>query len=63
MVLEHTLECDGLLARCIQHEADHLNGVLFIDRMEKPTFAEIKKEGQTLKQKTIEEIKNAPKSK
>lgn len=60
---EHTLECDGLLARCIQHEADHLNGVLFIDRMEKPTFAEIKKEVQTLKQKTIEEIKNAPKSK
>jgi peptide deformylase len=32
----HLLRCDGLLARCIQHEADHLNGVLFIDRMEKP---------------------------
>lgn len=31
----HTLSCDGLLARCIQHEVDHLNGVLFIDRMEK----------------------------
>lgn len=27
------LETDGLLARAIQHEADHLNGVLFIDRM------------------------------
>jgi peptide deformylase len=25
--------CGGLLARAIQHEADHLNGVLFIDRM------------------------------
>jgi peptide deformylase len=24
---------DGLLARCIQHEADHLDGVLFIDRL------------------------------
>ena len=23
---------DGLLARCIQHETDHLDGVLFIDR-------------------------------
>ena len=22
---------DGLLATCIQHEVDHLNGVLFID--------------------------------
>ncbi len=31
----HTLVCDGLFARCIQHEVDHLNGVLFIDRMEK----------------------------
>ena len=29
------LECDGLLARCVQHEVDHLNGVLFIERMEK----------------------------
>jgi len=26
-------ECDGLLARAIQHEFDHLQGVLFIDRM------------------------------
>ncbi len=23
--------CDGLLATCVQHEIDHLNGVLFID--------------------------------
>ena len=35
----HVLECDGLLSRCIQHEADHLNGVLFIDRMEKKVRA------------------------
>jgi peptide deformylase len=28
---EHTLEADGLLATCLQHEIDHLNGVLFID--------------------------------
>jgi peptide deformylase len=26
-------EATGLLARCIQHEIDHLDGVLFIDRM------------------------------
>ena len=31
----HTLEADGLLARCILHEVDHLNGILFIDTMEK----------------------------
>ncbi len=28
-----TWETDGLLARAFQHEIDHLNGVLFIDRM------------------------------
>jgi len=27
------IETDGLLARALQHETDHLNGVLFIDRM------------------------------
>lgn len=28
-----TVETDGLLARALQHEIDHLNGILFIDRM------------------------------
>jgi len=27
------IEADGLLATCIQHEIDHLNGVLFIDHL------------------------------
>lgn len=31
----HTLECDGFLARCCQHEYDHLQGKLFIDRADK----------------------------
>ena len=35
----HVLKCDGLLSRCIQHEADHLNGVLFIERMTRKTRA------------------------
>jgi len=25
--------CDGLLATCVQHEIDHLDGVLFIDHI------------------------------
>jgi len=37
----HTLKCDGLFGRCIQHEVDHLNGVLFIDRMAKKVRASI----------------------
>ncbi|MBN1478261.1 peptide deformylase [Candidatus Sumerlaeota bacterium] len=32
---EFVLEADDLLARVIQHEYDHLDGVLFIDRMSK----------------------------
>lgn len=28
-----TVEADGLLARAIRHEVDHLNGILFIDRL------------------------------
>lgn len=27
------IETDGLLARAIQHEVDHLNGILFVDRL------------------------------
>ena len=29
-----TLTGSGLLARCVQHETDHLDGVLFIDRLD-----------------------------
>ena len=32
---EKELEADGLLATCIQHEVDHLNGILFIDYLSK----------------------------
>ena len=53
----HQLVCDGLLARCIQHEVDHLDGVLFIDRMEKKDFNEIKAEVKLLKKRTLEILK------
>ena len=29
-----TIEGTELLARCIQHETDHLDGILFIDRLD-----------------------------
>jgi peptide deformylase len=31
-----TLEADGILGRVIQHEYDHLEGALFIDRLSEP---------------------------
>ena len=46
--------CGGLLARAVQHEADHLHGILFIDRMN----AEVRK---TLKPE-IEELLAATKA-
>jgi peptide deformylase len=30
---QQDLACDGLLATCVQHEIDHLDGVLFIDHI------------------------------
>jgi len=33
--VEKELETDGLLATCLQHEIDHLNGILFIDHISK----------------------------
>jgi len=32
---QQVMECSGLLATCIQHEIDHLNGVLFVDHLSK----------------------------
>ncbi|MDR0715260.1 MAG: peptide deformylase [Puniceicoccales bacterium] len=29
--VSHALSCDGMLARCVQHEVDHLNGKLYTD--------------------------------
>jgi len=48
----HTLRCDGLLARCVQHEVDHLNGVLFIDRMDKKTRGSVDDAVKTLAKAT-----------
>ena len=31
------VEGDGLMARCLQHECDHLDGKLFVDRLDKET--------------------------
>ena len=30
---EFTIEAEGLLARCLSHEIDHMNGVLFVDHL------------------------------
>lgn len=55
----HVLRCNGLLARCVQHEVDHLNGVLYIDRMTKDVLAALEPELKTLKKQTREAAKKS----
>jgi peptide deformylase len=40
---EYTLDADGLLAVCIQHEIDHLRGKLFVDYLSPLKFQRVKK--------------------
>lgn len=42
-------EADGLLARAVQHEHDHLHGILFIDRMDKHQRRELDDEIESLR--------------
>jgi peptide deformylase len=49
--------CGGLLARVVQHELDHLHGILFIDRMDKATKAELKAELDDLMAETKAALK------
>ena len=41
---EHTVDFDAMMARVLQHEIDHLDGKLFVDRMEKRDRRKIQKE-------------------
>jgi peptide deformylase len=45
-------QCGGLLARAVQHETDHLNGILFIDRMDRKSKNEIRAELEMLQAET-----------
>ncbi|MGO9585011.1 MAG: peptide deformylase [Limisphaerales bacterium] len=53
--------CGGLLARAIQHEVDHLNGILFIDRMSRKTKEQLRPELDELQAKTKAELEAAGK--
>ena len=44
--------CAGLLARAVQHENDHLHGILFIDRMLKNAKEELRAELELLQAQT-----------
>ncbi len=51
---ERTLETDSLLARVVQHEYDHLQGVLFTDLVNDETKKRLKKPLSKIKKRKIE---------
>ncbi len=52
-----SFRCGGLLARAVQHEADHLQGILFIDRMSAEKKKELKSELKDLQAETKAALK------
>ena len=54
----HILEADGLLGRCILHETDHLNGKLFIDKMDKRDFLRMQPRIKKIQRSSRDFLKN-----
>jgi peptide deformylase len=48
------VELDGLLARVAQHETDHLNGILFIDHLNKDEKKKLKAELDKIKKGDVQ---------
>lgn len=51
---EHLEEFDGLMARAIQHEVDHLNGVFIVDRVSQTTKMSVDKSLKDIEKNAIE---------
>jgi len=49
------IEASGLLARALQHEVDHLNGILFIDRMSSVVKASLSSRLKRLQKETLKD--------
>jgi peptide deformylase len=53
---ELVFECTGLLACVVQHEVDHLNGILFVDRMDAATRASFAGRLKKLQKETQDQL-------
>jgi peptide deformylase len=51
------IEASGLLARALQHEVDHLNGILFIDRMSPATKVALRSRLKRMQKETAAALK------
>jgi len=52
-------KCGGLLARAVLHEYDHLQGILFIDRMSHETKESLREELEALRAATQAQLKRS----
>ena len=50
----HTIDADNLLARVLQHEYDHLQGILFTDLVDEETKKRLKKPLSKIKKRKVE---------
>lgn len=48
--------CGGLLAKAVQHEVDHLKGILFIDRMERKDKDNLRNVLEAMRESTQKEL-------
>ncbi|MBR4597423.1 MAG: peptide deformylase [Opitutales bacterium] len=53
----HEIVCDGLFARCIQHENDHLDGITFVDRLQTKELLKISAKLKKLKRASRDFLK------
>jgi peptide deformylase len=54
---ERVIEASGWYARILQHEIDHLNATLYVDRMQPRTFSSLENYSRLWKNKTVEAVK------
>ncbi len=52
-----TIEAQGWYARILQHEIDHLNGTLYVDRMETRSFTTTENLNRTWKNQPIQKVR------
>ncbi|MGZ4788891.1 MAG: peptide deformylase [Terriglobales bacterium] len=54
----HTINASGWYARILQHEIDHLNGTVYVDRMHSRTFITIENFTRRWKDVPVDELKS-----
>jgi len=56
---QREIHAQGWYARILQHEIDHLNGVLYVDRMKPRSLSTVENHGRYWREATAEELRKA----